>query len=510
MSLKAELETWASALQAYDEENFERALELFTRIADSSKILCNMGLIYATMGEHEAAVERFIDATNLDQYLAVAYFQCGVSHFLLGCYDLAYKDFDEALLYLRGNQAINYEQLGLQFRLYSAEVLFNKGLSLIYMGRIQQGLADMEEARKEKATEEHNVIDDAISERGEGYTVFSIPVGILYRPSERKLKNSVTKDYLGKAILVAATDPTDNTTEFSGAARLKQGISPAGIFLGPPKKDDALSPRSFAVSPSSATGKPDGARPLGVERSNTTALSGRENSSVDNKLLSVREYKASQTVGLYRSKTQITPVRITPNATDPAGGQGRGAMRRLSTIGGITSPISPQDIGEIYAGYTSREMSPIEPRSISGSPWPPASALSRSTSRGAQNTPGLGRQNTRNAMAQRRNRSPQDDEQEYGSEPYESGLTLIRVKICRQDDVRGMTMSPDIGFAEFLAKIYAKFQRKAGDLDIKFTDEDGAKISLQDESDFEMAIETARSQAKGRSEGKLELWCREL
>jgi hypothetical protein len=68
----------------------------------------------------------------------------------------------------------NYEQLGLQFRLYSAEVLFNKGLSLIYMGRIQQGLADMEEARKEKATEEHNVIDDAISERGEGYTVFSI------------------------------------------------------------------------------------------------------------------------------------------------------------------------------------------------------------------------------------------------------------------------------------------------------------------------------------------------
>lgn len=31
-----------------------------------------MGLIYATLGEHEAAVERFIEATNLDQYLAVA------------------------------------------------------------------------------------------------------------------------------------------------------------------------------------------------------------------------------------------------------------------------------------------------------------------------------------------------------------------------------------------------------------------------------------------------------
>jgi len=32
-----------------------------------------MGLIYATLGEHEAAVQRFIEATNHDQYLAVAY-----------------------------------------------------------------------------------------------------------------------------------------------------------------------------------------------------------------------------------------------------------------------------------------------------------------------------------------------------------------------------------------------------------------------------------------------------
>jgi neutrophil cytosolic factor 2 len=64
----------------------------------------------------------------------------------------------------------------------------------------QDGLADMEEARREKATDEHSVIDDAIQDRGEGYTVFSIPVGVLYRPSESKLKNSKTKDYMGKAV----------------------------------------------------------------------------------------------------------------------------------------------------------------------------------------------------------------------------------------------------------------------------------------------------------------------
>ena len=72
MSLKVELETWAAALKAYDDENFEKALELFNRIADSSKILTNMGLIYATIGEHELAVDQFNAATTLDQYLAVA------------------------------------------------------------------------------------------------------------------------------------------------------------------------------------------------------------------------------------------------------------------------------------------------------------------------------------------------------------------------------------------------------------------------------------------------------
>lgn len=68
----------------------------------------------------------------------------------------------------------NYEQLGLKFKLFSTEVLFNKGLSQIYLGRLEEGLADMEEARREKATDEHNVVDDAIQDRGEGYTVFSI------------------------------------------------------------------------------------------------------------------------------------------------------------------------------------------------------------------------------------------------------------------------------------------------------------------------------------------------
>lgn len=90
MSLKAELETWAAAVKAYDEQDFEKSLELFSvcpmdilrlrfpidnilkLIDNSSKILTNIGLIYATLGEHDEAVRHFRKATDYDRYLAIA------------------------------------------------------------------------------------------------------------------------------------------------------------------------------------------------------------------------------------------------------------------------------------------------------------------------------------------------------------------------------------------------------------------------------------------------------
>jgi hypothetical protein len=106
----------------------------------------------------------------------------------------------------------------------------------------------MEDARREKATEEHNVIDDAIQDRGQGYTVFSIPVGILYRPPASKLKNVKTKDYLGKAKLIAAADSKDAFTTFTGVTRLQQGLNPAGESFVETGASGALS-RSATVPP---------------------------------------------------------------------------------------------------------------------------------------------------------------------------------------------------------------------------------------------------------------------
>ena len=54
--------------------------------------------------------------------------------------------------------------------------------------------------------------------------MFSIPVGVVYRPNEAKVKNLKTKDYLGKARLVASADRTNNSTGFQGSER-KQAVA---------------------------------------------------------------------------------------------------------------------------------------------------------------------------------------------------------------------------------------------------------------------------------------------
>jgi hypothetical protein len=62
---------------------------------------------------------------------------------------------------------IDYAQLGLLFKLYSCEVLFNRGLCYIYLQQMEAGMQDFSYAVKEKVVEDHNVIDDAIREQAE-------------------------------------------------------------------------------------------------------------------------------------------------------------------------------------------------------------------------------------------------------------------------------------------------------------------------------------------------------
>ncbi|GAA5932386.1 hypothetical protein JCM3775_001210 [Rhodotorula graminis] len=362
MSLKQELQVWQSALQAFEAGDHALALARFEEISDTSKVVFNMALIHAIGGEHDRAVALFDRAIALDNFLAIAYFQSGVSQFLLGRYEAARRDFSDALALFRENHTIDYEQLGLDFKLFSCEVRFNRGLALIYMGRLDEGMLDLAAAKEDKQTGEHDVIDEACADQAVGYTVFSIPVGILFRPANTKLQNLETRDYLGKATVIAATNSTDLFIGFGGAKKLAAtaGVAPPDGFVqvakpgGRPRRSNTgdgrleRAPTYERGSPASAARGEGGGASSGrsqtarapsaltvtttVSRSRSTATSGRIKPSglptPPSSTASAQEeqvfppppkgllHARSNSSSLNGSRTQRYPERTTPLRND--------------------------------------------------------------------------------------------------------------------------------------------------------------------------------------------------
>ncbi|KAI5988058.1 NADPH oxidase regulator NoxR [Pisolithus albus] len=619
LSLKAELEVWAAALTAYDEQDFIKSLELFSRIADSSKILTNMGLIYATIGEHEVAVEHFSAATNLDQFLAVAYVD--VSHC---CYPwlmhiLSTGIFSAARSHLRRPPSRNYEQLGLTFKLFSAEVLFNRGLSQLYLGYTREGMNDLEQAGKEKVTTEHDVIDDAIRDRGERYTVFSIPVGVLYRPPENKLKNSKVKDYLGKAKLVAASDVNDIYTEFSGVTKLKRSSDPSknssleSTSNTEPKGDPpgtlnrsvtAPTPRTTFVEPSPSLqrsktvndvprtqtrdrdkGTDDGrgraraprggsVAPLQILKTpSTTSRSSpvlphqARTPGSDAQLQSQQPQHSPQSQpplptsqpfqqpprppsrptppnsGHHlagRRSQSVTHVSI-PNTNAMVNGNGTGAnLVRHNTSSGV---VRRNDAGvarqRVLTDGAGEQPTPVSARFAAfyddyvgayvGDSSPQAYDGNGSAKRSPRFPSGQGAHQRGMPGYHSNGYGPVDDfsggvgvwskDGHSGVADVPEDISTIRVKLHYQGDVRGMTLSASTTLPTLSMRVAAKFGSAPEALKLKFVDEDGVKISLRDEEDWGLAIETAMSAGRsggtsrggGRAvEGRLEVWCEDL
>ncbi|KAL1975788.1 hypothetical protein VTN31DRAFT_4180 [Thermomyces dupontii] len=512
MSLKQEIETWVKALNHYDNNEYEEALRVFAEIADTSKILFNCGVIHATLGEHEKAVECYQAAIRLDNYFAVAYFQQGVSNFLLGDFEEALANFNDTLLYLRGNTSIDYEQLGLKFKLYSCEVLFNRGLCYIYLQQMEPGMQDLQYAAKEKVTRDHDVIDEAIRERAEGYTVFSIPVGVVYRPNEAKVKNLKSKDYLGKARLVAATDKNNAFTGFQGVEVKKAMATEA--------KDD---------------------RP-------PESISYAATNLVQRNLSSRSRQQSEPPIGRNTFPPTPPPENEKPGS---ANNGGAGITRRAQSVRGQRPPyLNFEQSGVRSNGRTeempSMEQSRMRPRRTASETrvplmrQPSSRRLYGEVPVAPSRRDGDGLTDVYDMYGPQRgmrNRVPEyiDEDDEYGSDEdsaadmqfemmpptYASrsmstrrssrGKTVqsFRVKVHALDDIRYIMITRDTSFGELEGKIREKFNFR-NRLRIRMRD-DGDMITMGDQEDLDLLLRIAADEARRENldMGKLEIWVEE-
>jgi len=121
----------------------------------------------------------------------------------------------------------------------------------------------------------------------------------------------------------------------------------------------------------------------------------------------------------------------------------------------------------------------------------------------------LTRQKSKGARRQTRSYDDEEEEEGYASGDYDDGpfeMIKIRVKIHLPDEIRGMTLDPLTPWPAFKRTLEEKFGDGGTKYQYKFVDEDGGKVTLRDESDYDLAIETARELGKGKPEGKLQIY----
>ncbi|KAL4943197.1 hypothetical protein BDV06DRAFT_211238 [Aspergillus oleicola] len=512
MSLKQklqEIEVWVQALDHFDAQEYDLALRSFAGIADTSKILFNCGVIYATLGEHEKAVECYQSAVSLDQYLAIAYFQEGVSNFLLGDFEEALANFNDTLLYLRGNTYIDYEQLGLRFRLYSCEVLFNRGLCYIYLQQVGPGMQDLEYAAKEKVTPDHDVINDAIRERAEGYTVFSIPVGVVYRPNEAKVKNLKTKDYLGKSRVVAAnrlstpaamSHRTADSVPFATSHLVQKNLTSRSRQQSEPPMHRNLFPPTpppdtdkASLSSSGSMGGGARAQPPKAQRPPKLDLDPPEKPRIGT------TRTASEPRGPSRQPRGFPPEN--QRYSRSGHGHGHSHRRGASEASFVLTNGYPEDP---YGSYSEARAMAI---ANGGRPFHQQEYFDEEEEYGSspcdeEVAPDAGFELMGSGSRSRARSCSRGPARGYSRRPE---VRKFRVKVHSSEDTRYIIIPPTIEFAEFEARIREKFGFQML-LKIKMQDE-GDMITMVDQEDLDLLLMASREMARreGSEMGKMEV-----
>ncbi|KAG8859707.1 hypothetical protein FRB96_004281 [Tulasnella sp. 330] len=600
-SLKYEIETWAAALEAYDAQDYDSSLDLFSKIADNSKIFTNIGIIHASLGEHEAAVEAFAAATSLDNYLSIAYFQAGVSNFLMGRYDTALQEFEDAFKVLRGHESINYEQLGLKYKLHSAAVLFNQGITMINLGNPDRGMQLLKDALALRAIDDHDVIADAIQDRGDGYTVFCIPVGTLYRPNEKKIANMRARDWMGKARLITATNSKDELNSFTAPIRTapprpappppqaglfrSRSIAAAGSASQPQdvpritrsatvgglprelgdsltvtKRPVVVSPLDTSFAPSRplqpappsvplplapaeplrilSRSKSQNFRPGADDGSKGPPLARRPTLKMSNE--PAIEYPpsppSSQRSESVSSMASLKGQRLLAAVEEDAKTD-RFGKKLMAPPANVPEDVETLSMmGDVYDGYmNSGDEDYFGLDKAKGSSGKKSSPRRQDSSAKITTLPSGPKTSPPKVVVTRPTRSNTLPDVREGSalgltspiidssassvsgSSMSSGENLllqrIRVKLYHKDDIRAMLVAPSVSFSELRKRVCDKFEQPLLGLRMKFEDEDGTRMSIRDDEDWEMAVGAARTHMKalggGLGEGKLSVWCEE-
>uniref|UniRef100_A0A8C4DQJ9 NADPH oxidase activator 1 n=1 Tax=Dicentrarchus labrax TaxID=13489 RepID=A0A8C4DQJ9_DICLA len=198
------LQLWNEAVKALDARDWEGALAKLEQISEpTSRTLFNTASAHLALGQLDQALKALDFTIAKDERLAVGFFQRAAVMML----EEALSDCIWAQKHMRGNMVIDYRQLGLQFKLYSWQVLYNAAAVYCRMGQWEQAREVLVSASQEKGGGGRGA---SIEMRQEVLDPLLVPEGVVFRPRKQDVEQLQQRDFLGKAKVISSMIPNDD------------------------------------------------------------------------------------------------------------------------------------------------------------------------------------------------------------------------------------------------------------------------------------------------------------
>lgn len=219
MSMVETLTIWNDGVSLMDQGKFQDALMNFIalegrtdssqQLITSGRNLFNIGQTYLALGDFEKAAESFQSSVEKDKMMAVAHFMLGNVNLALNRNEQALQNFNDANFYLRGNKLINYQQLGLKFKLYLCEITANRAIAHSRLGDVQEARDDFLMAMQSKVEPRHSIIDDSLLcwQSGQNVEPLMVPSHAVFQPQKKHIAAIQEKrDFLGQSKVLAVNE----------------------------------------------------------------------------------------------------------------------------------------------------------------------------------------------------------------------------------------------------------------------------------------------------------------
>lgn len=250
------LRLWDEAVKAVDARDWQDAVTKLKDIYEpTARTLFVSAAVHLAMGQLQHAIQALDQAIAIDERLAVGFFQRAGVLLLAGRLEEALADCIWAQKHMRGNAVIDYQQLGLPYKLYSWQVLYNAAAVHVQMGHWEKGQHILLATAEEKGGGRKGIIEAALESvsRRAVLAPLLVPEGVVFRPRKDEVEQLKQRDFLGKAKVITSAIPNDDFAGFDPLRDQKPGFYEPKVDSGQDSRYMRLKSAYTARSPGELT-----------------------------------------------------------------------------------------------------------------------------------------------------------------------------------------------------------------------------------------------------------------